>query len=346
MEIRKLNSVRGLAAFIVVVAHYGNSANLFAGALKGSGQLGVMLFFLLSGFLMSYLYMDEPFRRETVLRYIIARFSRVIPLFLVVVIISYFVIKLDLGPSLYPVATVPILLSHLFLLSGVSILWTIPAEIHFYILFLIFWVFWRTQRQHFYVLTALLIISMYFLGPPALGGNLAGLPFRLAIAQALPYFLMGMILGRIYKTSWRRVVKPRNFYLLALIVIVLFFPGPREQIAGVQFSIWMDAGVFLAMTFAFSVVVFLVPDDSPILSSRIGDFTGRVSYSLYLIHVPVLIYTKSLIQHTPFLFFPVFLALTLALSWLSYSVIEAPSRRVIRDALMSHLAVSKSNYRP
>jgi peptidoglycan/LPS O-acetylase OafA/YrhL len=60
MEIRKLNTLRGLAALIVVISHFSNATNWLSGRLgKGAGQFGVMLFFILSGFLMSYLYMSK-----------------------------------------------------------------------------------------------------------------------------------------------------------------------------------------------------------------------------------------------------------------------------------------------
>jgi hypothetical protein len=47
VEIRKLNSLRGLAALIVVISHFSNHSHLFNGMLgQGAGQLGVMLFFI------------------------------------------------------------------------------------------------------------------------------------------------------------------------------------------------------------------------------------------------------------------------------------------------------------
>ena len=52
LEIRKLNALRGLAAIIVFITHFSDITNWLDGALGGgSGAYGVMLFFLLSGFL-------------------------------------------------------------------------------------------------------------------------------------------------------------------------------------------------------------------------------------------------------------------------------------------------------
>ena len=68
MEIRKLNTLRGLAALIVVVSHYSNATLIMGGLLGfGGGQFGVMIFFVLSGFLMSYLYLGREFTASSVM---------------------------------------------------------------------------------------------------------------------------------------------------------------------------------------------------------------------------------------------------------------------------------------
>ena len=64
MEIRKLNTLRGLAALIVFITHFSDITNWLGGVLGGgSGAYGVMLFFLLSGFLMTYLYLERDFKK-------------------------------------------------------------------------------------------------------------------------------------------------------------------------------------------------------------------------------------------------------------------------------------------
>lgn len=49
----ELDGLRGLAAYIVLVSHASNMTGLWGTLLgNGAGQFGVMLFFVLSGFLM------------------------------------------------------------------------------------------------------------------------------------------------------------------------------------------------------------------------------------------------------------------------------------------------------
>jgi peptidoglycan/LPS O-acetylase OafA/YrhL len=83
----------------------------------------VMLFFLLSAFLMSVLYWDKEPTLENLLAFMRARFARVLPLYLLIVVVS-FAFRWP-----YAVNDVGMFASHLFFLHGTSSLWTIPPEV-------------------------------------------------------------------------------------------------------------------------------------------------------------------------------------------------------------------------
>ena len=105
MEIRRLNTLRGIAALIVVISHFSNTSGLWGKVLgQGAGQFGVMLFFLLSGFLMSHLYWEREPTSRTQLFYAVSRVARVIPLYLVVVFFSFII------PTTYGIENIRILI--------------------------------------------------------------------------------------------------------------------------------------------------------------------------------------------------------------------------------------------
>lgn len=56
-----LDSLRGLAAVVVVVSHSANRGYLPELFGRGFGGTGVTMFYALSGFLMAYLYLRRPF---------------------------------------------------------------------------------------------------------------------------------------------------------------------------------------------------------------------------------------------------------------------------------------------
>ena len=88
-HIPALDGLRGLAAVVVLVSHVSNQVGLWGGLLgNGGGQIGVMIFFVLSGYLMSFLYLDRPFNLAEVWGYAVHRGARVLPLFYGVVILA------------------------------------------------------------------------------------------------------------------------------------------------------------------------------------------------------------------------------------------------------------------
>ena len=163
-ELRKLNTLRGMAALVVLFSHYSNSTDVFGGAFgNGAGQFGVMLFFMLSGFLMSYLYSHADPTPRNIRNFTVSRLARVVPAFYFVCLISFALLNVSSTFSfVYGIHDVRDLASHLLFLYGDSVLWTIPAEIQFYSLFLAIWrASKRTKEIMFPVICVALIYLVY-----------------------------------------------------------------------------------------------------------------------------------------------------------------------------------------
>ena len=79
----------------------------------------------------------------------------------------------------------------------------------------------------------------------------------------------------------------------------------------------------------FCVFMFLVPIGNPLLENGIGDKLGELSYSLYLLHAPLFaVMQPRSAWGLPRLF--LCLACCLAVSQVSFSLVESPLRRLIR----------------
>ncbi|NVK86846.1 MAG: acyltransferase [Gammaproteobacteria bacterium] len=334
MEIRKLNALRGIAAIIVMISHFSNATNLWGGALgKGGGQFGVMLFFILSGFLMSLLYANKAFTLPQVYRYAVARFARVVPLFLVVVLVSFLLMKLNVTGVLYNIDSTSELLAHLLMLSGESVLWTIPAEIQFYVIFVGLWLlFSRSPKQLLYTLLVTFML-LFYIGYARPIGDVFGMKVDVSIVQSLPYFIVGTLLGHLYHYIDHFKPYQSHGVLLLLLVVPLLFPQVYQALSQQTHDLWQDTGIWLVMTLIFFAITFLLPDSNPVMSNRVGDFLGKISYSMYLLHMPVLWQIEKLGINSNALAFVLFMSAAIFVAWMSYLVIEAPAREGLRRLL-------------
>lgn len=332
MEIRKLNTLRGLAALIVVVSHYFNETHLLNAVLGvGAGQIGVMLFFILSGFLMSHLYMNKEFNIGEVKGFLIARVARVIPLYLIVVLLSYFLYSAGIEEILYNIPDQERLTSHLAFLAGTSVLWTIPVEIQFYLIFIFLW--WLLQRKagYLYILLAMAFLALDFGNFPHFSGAIQGIYYQVFLFQALPYFFVGVVFGQLHKIWKAPDHLSSGVFIFSLFILVLLYPKIFFSIVGHYHRMWQDIGVLFPVSLVFFFIVFLVPDKNIFLSNRLGDFLGKISYSLYLLHLPVLWQLSKPAKEHPEIFLIVFIIASIGVAYLSYMLLENPARKAIRS---------------
>lgn len=331
MEIRKLNMLRGLAALMVLVSHYSNNTRFFNGVLgHDGGQFGVMLFFMLSGFLMAYLYINMPFQASNIKRYGIARFARVVPLFVLVVLVSYVLPKLGFGGIFYDIKDVKSLASHFLLLTGNSVLWTIPPEIQFYILFVFLWWLYSKHTGNLYAVISVVFLCLWLLNFPAPAKQLHGFEIKLKIFMALQYFFAGILFGNLYR-DWQAPKKfQHHAYIMMLLILPLLYPDIFKFFTGYQHAMWREMGIFVVMCLIFFSLVFLVPENNRLLANRVGDHLGKISYSLYLLHLPVLYFFLDIAKAAPEQYFLAFIGCAVLVASLSYYLIENPARKKLR----------------
>jgi peptidoglycan/LPS O-acetylase OafA/YrhL len=309
-HIAALDGLRGLAAIVVIVSHFTNGSGLFGGALgHGAGQVGVMLFFCLSGFLMSHLYLDRPFDLDHVTEFARRRFARVVPLYILAVLVSYALAM----PNVFHVVNAANLWSHLLFLKGESYLWTVPVEIQFYVVFPLIWLGFRKVGNSSIVWLAIVAAAIVW----------AGSPKAVPMLPYFAFFATGVAIGRV-KLS-------QNLDLAFCVAIALFvvsLPKLRLMLGLPPISEGWTSPLYLltvgalVLTSAHSRIAELV------LGSSVGSYLGAISYSMYLGHVPILYLSMILPAPTPVKLL-VFLCGTLALATFTYYTIERPARRWI-----------------
>lgn len=339
-EIRKLNSIRALAVIIVIVSHFSNESGMLGGILgQGAGQIGVMLFFLLSAFLMAHLYLDVTPTKENIKNFAFARIARVIPLFLFVVLLSYIAHQVSFLPIkeyFYSIPDTASFASHLLLLSGASVLWSIPPEIYFYVLFALLWAAKKYIGDLIVVAPVALFVASLFIPPQkALETKFFGIYVKLSILQVYPYFCAGLLLGFCYKWRKKLLLLSSHAWVFVLLVIPLLYPNILVKATGITNGLWSDPRLLIALSATFFALVFLVPERNIILENPLGDFLGKISYSIYLLHYPILLMLKAAGFIQGFVGLGIFIGITLLVSWVSFKFLEVPSRIWIRARLGS-----------
>jgi len=331
MEIRKLNTLRGVAALIVVVSHYSNTTNLFEGYLgHGAGQFGVMIFFMLSGFLMSYLYLSKPFSGNAVGRYLIARLARIMPLFFAVVGVSFGLQQLGIKGVFFEITDWQQVLQHVLFVSGVNVLWTIPPEVQFYGVFVFLWWLASKSLLGLWVFLIACFGAIYVAGFPLLILPWFDSIVGLQLIQSLPYFFVGVLFGKLYGV-WTPPKRLMNHgFILAFLLVPLLYPKIYTLMWPEGHGLWKDVDVLMVISAVFFMLVFLVPAGNRLLSNVLGDFLGKVSFSLYLLHLPVLHFFETFAKSAPLAYFPLFLLSALLVAYLSYVLLECPSRGLVR----------------
>jgi peptidoglycan/LPS O-acetylase OafA/YrhL len=334
-HIAGLDGLRGLAACIVVVSHISNMTNLWGGALgRGGGQIGVMLFFVLSGYLMGLLYLDRTFSRTEVWNYAVRRVARVLPLFYAVAVGELLLEQIGrlTGSALqfYQIDD-PLLL--LTLVQGTDVFWTIPIEIQFYAIFVAVWAFYSLWARGAIVTTIIGAAVLFILtrkDSPGLEGSTSGL-----VTHYVPFFACGLSVSHYLPRNVGRLLRPWPAVLAASFpLFLLTYPQIATAAFGVDIGLWNNP-LCLALAVGCLIATVSASPASSVLSTRPMRHLGKVSYSLYLLHQPVLLLLDSMTQlrHWPELFLVVGLALAIAVATVVQRFFEAPTRHAINERL-------------
>lgn len=119
-----LDGIRGIAVLVVMTSHTA------AFGMHGQGSLGVLLFFMLSGFVLTLPYADDHsprlMTRSELWRFSVNRVLRIIPVYLIAVLFIAWLMDADLNWFL----------ANASLHKGWNHLWSVAEEARFYLLFL------------------------------------------------------------------------------------------------------------------------------------------------------------------------------------------------------------------
>jgi peptidoglycan/LPS O-acetylase OafA/YrhL len=352
-DIHALTGVRALAAFWVFFYHlkpwwislFPEQDSLF-NFVFGCGYLGVDVFFVLSGYILTYKYADSiaDFTPTDYYNFILKRFARIYPvhIFTLSLLLLFYLYFLFQGNSFTNHDRFSLggfiksaLLVHAWdapidkYWNDVS--WSVSSEWLVYIGFPLFALLAHkikglTDLILILLLAGLVNATMYAVFDYP--GNMA-----YGMSRILAGFAIGCAFARF--NGWP--LSPHTLGALALLILltILLFAIPLQN-NDYNLVVWLPP--------IFGVLIFCLSHGSGVLirvlSSKIMRYLGEVSYSLYLVHdIAITIFEKiSPIRHiaatditTRLAYMAAFIGLVLTISITVHELIEKPCRKKLVD---------------
>jgi peptidoglycan/LPS O-acetylase OafA/YrhL len=350
--------MRGFAALYVlglhVVSVYAAGRTTPGGPFQGfliQGWIGVDFFFVLSGFLLALPLLARPESMKTpgfFRNYVSKRWWRIAPPYY----ISIFATLAIVNQMDYLADHPGDVLLHLGFLHAFNsytltsidpVYWTLASEFQFYLVLPLFVLLLR-QRTWPVSLAAMGLVTLAWRAATYHG---VGTPSWVSFTfpAFLLHFAFGVLAARAYLTGFRLPVKASlaiPTVVGALIVAPLVLLG-APLIQGTN-SLTANMVLRPLIALGFAMVIFLTCSDASlfrrIFSSRPMVVLGDQSYSLYLIHVPILYAVTQVpffVHHGLWAYMAAGVVASLAGSTLFYGLVERPSL-VVREWMVSRSA--------
>ncbi len=353
-----LESLRSICALVVALFHIGWTNHLKLIPAMDRAWTFVDFFFVLSGVVISNAYLGKIRNAHQVKLFLIKRIFRLYPLHIATLIMvgavqfaswKWLGRESSFGPDWPWLLTLNLTLSHAIGLGSGMILnvpsWSISVELYAYLAFCLFCLIGRTKTLFLAILIASIAVSLWVLvtANPDLG---LSTPANSSLARGIFGFCIGALVTLLRRSVPFQLTGIRADFVIATIscLIIAMMSLCHETS---HFLFWLPAifGLFiLAITnVQGSKIVF-------ILENRIFRNFGLISYSIYMNHVFVLMFFSFLanrlshgetaivgrgaLRNVPLITGDLlalgYVVTLLALSWLTYRVIENPGRLIGR----------------
>ena len=302
--------------------------------------IGVDLFFVLSGFLITYLLVQEKqrFGKISIPNFFLRRTFRIWPVFYLLIALAPFIVHWT-QQTYQP----DYLWNALFLGNFATIrdgqflmpfahFWSICVEEHFYIFwpFVVAFVPWKRLPA---VMIAIVLLSIGFRGYMYYNGDVPGLHMYLNTISRIDVLIFGAMLGYFYAQKPFTFTLPiwlRWTLFLALVTLLCFTPiYAFNNVFEAMFKKYMYVGIIilLLLDFQFGTNRKWRPFANPVFS-----YLGKCSYGIYMysnilitIIVIQIMWRFQLNNMWLFLFFN--FALTIGISIISFEFFE---KRIVK----------------
>jgi len=301
VRLDSLDGLRGIAVLLVVFGHGyhhrfegSTEASFFINAVMDNSSFGVRLFFILSGFLITWLILREKTKTGSfhLTAFFRRRAFRILPAYLIYLLVmsswaTMGLAEIDLAQLLYT-ASFMWNYAYLFDQSGsleggwlLGHLWTLSVEMQFYLLWPILLIWLREERARWICLFLAILMPAVRVGSYLLFEDQRGI-LGMMFHTSLDPLMLGASVA-----LWRKRLSPwvARIRFVPVVVVCLTFclvvsPIIAEAISGYRVSIG-----FLLESMAGAILLWSALEKngwSTVLSWSWLRWAGLVSYSWYL----------------------------------------------------------------
>ena len=378
-DLPPLTGLRFFAAFFILVGHatpvmlkFTPSPQLVINVTNCIIEVGMELFFVLSGFVIHYNYADVGRRPQpqNLARFYIARFARIYPLYVLFLALQHVLYGGDLRATAFFLGMTQ---SWVFIIFGgvplighlsAFVTWSISTEWFFYCLYpVVGWLLAMTRHR---LIASLVLIGLAWLGlvqvvflylhdqevnafaqavwgPPGIA--FLGWLLSLSPVGRLPPFLIGVATAHIFMTGYGRPVsefeRRLGMILLTLALACLIAMCGAQSVG----NRYVNSIALFVYSLSIAVIIFCCVRYRSLFSRFLSlpplIACGDASYSIYLFHISVLQVTK-ISDVLPWTWYNVLyvgfryaaaVLITIAFATVMYRVYEAPARGATRALL-------------
>jgi len=350
-RIPALDSLRGIAVLLVLLSHASIcNMNILPGLdLSYTGKYGVYLFFVLSAYLLDKQIIVAVFERKDKFfqSYLVKRFMRIYPLYIISLIIMYIINSVTSGYRAIEIVDFNDIIKHIFLLESKSIYWSIPVEFLYYLvspfLVLIIKLIYSLTKNHSFVFLFLgTLISCSILGWYVDKENIFRIILFTKPVKYFTLFIPGLTIAYIHYFNQKEGLFTINYKINKILLIpciILLAISIRliwTKWLDLPF-IWHDMRLAIVFGCIWSIILsftlFKSCKNPNFLRSTPLMLVGKVSYSAYLLHIPILYFYRDITEINPHIKLLLFLATTTAISYLSYRLLENQFSKITKKIL-------------
>lgn len=306
-----LESLRGIAALIVVFYHIGWMNPVYDVGVIRNGALMVDLFFVLSGFVMMHCYGHVFSGGKSLWIFLRARFWRLYPLhfFMLLIFLGIEVVKyiaeskfgIVSGNPAFSKSNGESFFYHIFLVHSIvqqhgsfnSPSWSISVEFYTYIVFALIMVMAKTPRYLSIIFMILVWLSLFIIIEQ--GHTSLTFDYQDSIFRCLYGFFIGAFIHCVYqKVSINGPLK--NTSHLGLVAFIIVF-SLLAYFLGIKHDNYIEFLVPPLVAFLI-LLLTLFPEHffSSVFCWKPFLWLGKVSYSIYMVHMAFIWFFSAFLQ--------------------------------------------------